>query len=123
MMHRERGAGVQPGSTREHTVFRVVFDSAYGSEGATARNVTFEIDGRRISVRDYFSQRYNITLRWPDLPVIETTKKGCYMPMELCWIKPMQRFPFKLSGAQVSGCSPILCLLETGRLRKQKGAY
>ncbi|CAI4219607.1 unnamed protein product [Parascedosporium putredinis] len=58
--------------------------------------------GRRISVQDYFYQRYNTTLHWPDLPVIETTKKGCYMPMELCWIKPMQRFPFKLSGAQTS---------------------
>ena len=54
------------------------------------------------SIEQYFRLRYNITLSWPSLPVIETTKKGVAFPMEVCQILPGQRYNFKLDEAQTA---------------------
>lgn len=71
------------------------FDARFGPEGATAENTRFESDGKTISVRDYFRQKYNVNLRFPRLPLIRSGSKGNY-PMELCVLEPNQRYPFKL---------------------------
>lgn len=106
MIHQERKAGQRQGEGKQHTLFRFVYDSKFGTEGATAQTVTFEVHGRRVTVADYFKEKYNCPLRFPGFPIIETTKKGCYVPIELCYILPMQRFPFKLDGTDVSNTPP-----------------
>lgn len=54
------------------------------------------------SVYDYYMKRYDIALEWPDLPVVETTKKGVVYPMELCLMAPSQRYPYKLDEKQTA---------------------
>uniref|UniRef100_K3X8F2 Piwi domain-containing protein n=1 Tax=Globisporangium ultimum (strain ATCC 200006 / CBS 805.95 / DAOM BR144) TaxID=431595 RepID=K3X8F2_GLOUD len=52
-----------------------------------------EIEGKEVSVADYFSQRYNVTLRFPNLPAVNIggRKKPTYLPIEVCEVAPGQR--------------------------------
>ncbi|PKS13025.1 hypothetical protein jhhlp_000366 [Lomentospora prolificans] len=102
MTHQEDRARIGRGEGKEHTLYRFVWDPRYGPNGATAKNVRFEYDGRMVSVYEYFELRYRYQILFPQLPVIETTKKGCFVPLEVCWVKPMQRFPFKLGSRQTA---------------------
>ena len=72
-----------------------------------AREYTFELMDRetnkseKISVFEYFRKRYNVTLLNPMLPLIQTTKKGVVLPMEVSLITENQKYPFKLDELQV----------------------
>ncbi|KAI9680849.1 MAG: hypothetical protein M1817_004289 [Caeruleum heppii] len=55
-----------------------------------------------ISIFDYFKKRYNVWLEWPQLPLIQTTKKNVIFPMELAHIAPHQRYPYKLNPDQTA---------------------
>ncbi|KAL8776952.1 MAG: hypothetical protein Q9213_008068 [Squamulea squamosa] len=59
-------------------------------------------DGPPINLFDYYQQKYNVYLQWPDLPVVQTTKKRVVFPMELCNMMPGQRYPYKLNEQQTS---------------------
>lgn len=61
---------------------------------------------RDITVFDYFKERYNIRLEFPYLPLVQTTRDGLY-PMEVCMLKPYQKFVYKLDGAQVYPLSSL----------------
>ena len=70
---------------------------------------TFDLNNRttgeirkNTSIFEYFKIRYNIHLTWPTLPIIETTKKGVAFPMEVCVMKPGQRYNFKLDEQQTA---------------------
>ena len=56
---------------------------------------------RDITVYDYFKKKYGIPLEFPYLPLVQTTRDGLF-PMEVCVIKPNQKFTYKLDGEQVS---------------------
>lgn len=60
---------------------------------------------RDITVYDYFKERYNIRLEFPQLPLVQTTRDGLY-PMEVCMIKPYQKYVYKLDGQQVLSPHP-----------------
>lgn len=96
---------------KQYTVARWVHLPELGPKIANAHNVHFDIKGRKMSVCDYFAERYNIRLRYPQFPVIETTKKGSYYPMEVCMVDHNQRYPFKLSPDQVCILHNVLSLL------------
>jgi eukaryotic translation initiation factor 2C len=51
-------------------------------------NLTFEMDGTRVRVVDYFAKTYNIFLKYPHLPaILIKTKHGeGYVPLEVCII-------------------------------------
>lgn len=51
---------------------------------------------------EYYLKRYDIHLEWPDMPVVETTKKGVVYPLELCFMAPAQRYPYKLDERQTA---------------------
>ena len=75
----------------------------------TARTYTFDLRDRKTntvipntSVFDYYKKRYNVHLEWPDMPVVETTKKGVVYPLELCFMAPGQRYPYKLDEKQTA---------------------
>jgi hypothetical protein len=87
--------------TKVFTVARWLHLPELGDKIANARNVTFEVNGKMTSIHDYFAERYKIRLRNPQFPLIETTKKGTYFPMEVCVVEHNQRYPFKLSPNQV----------------------
>lgn len=81
----------------EYVIDRFIMDSA--------RNHKMQImdDGksRTVTVAQYFEQRYSRRLQYPDLPIVQTTKKS-KLPMELCTIKPNQRYGWKLAERQTS---------------------
>ena len=54
------------------------------------------------SVQEYYMRRYNVYLEFPDMPVIETTKKGVVYPIELCYMRYGQRYPYKLDDKQTA---------------------
>ncbi|KAI9707546.1 MAG: hypothetical protein M1836_000507 [Candelina mexicana] len=56
----------------------------------------------KVTIEQYFKRRYNITLEYPLLPLVQTTKKGVVFPMECCVIAENQRYPFKLDELQTS---------------------
>jgi eukaryotic translation initiation factor 2C len=60
-----------------------------------------------ISVYDYFYQRYNIRLEYPYLPLVQTTRDG-FFPMEVCVLRPNQKYVYKLNGEQVCLITPSI---------------
>ena len=54
-----------------------------------------------MSVFEYFLKKYNVRLEKWQLPLLETTKKDVVFPMELAYMNPGQRYPFKLNEEQV----------------------
>lgn len=77
-------------------------------EYKNARETKFEtIDQAGVksmtSIYDYYQRKYNIRLRFPDLPLVRATKgKNTLIPMELLKIEQNQRFAFKLDETQTS---------------------
>ncbi|KAF5020355.1 hypothetical protein F66182_7627 [Fusarium sp. NRRL 66182] len=89
-----------------YTIQDFTFDPKCGEAGATSRTVTFEKDGKQISVFDYYRQTYNVTLRLSHLPLIDAGKGG-KIPIELAYLEPMQRYPFKLNPDQTAAMIKI----------------
>ena len=58
-----------------------------------------------ISVAEYFDKQYGIKLRFPRLPVfrVGSPKRSISIPIELCDLKPGQRYPRKLNESQTAG--------------------
>lgn len=93
----------------DSTVFTIDdfhFDEKCGPEGASARNVTFDYNGKEVTVFEYYRQKYSVTLKHSFLPLIKTGK-GAMIPMELAFIEPMQRYPFKLNPDQTAAMIKI----------------
>ncbi|KAJ2899932.1 hypothetical protein MKZ38_002731 [Zalerion maritima] len=91
-------------NNERHKVYKISkfeFDTAYGEVGATANQVTFNYNGKVISIREYFLEKYNTTLDYPNWPVVVTSKQGIF-PVEVCHIAPDQRYTFKLTPDQTS---------------------
>lgn len=68
---------------RRKVVYRVSKDSAKSMQ------ISMD-DGRSISVKDYYAERYRIRLKYPDLPLIDTSpnpRRGTFFPMELCTVR------------------------------------
>lgn len=96
----------RPASDQIYTAVDFVFDSKFGGEGATARNVTFEYDGKETCVEKYYALKYRVTLKYPLLPLVDAGKGG-KIPMELCFVEPMQRYNFKLNPEQTAAMIKI----------------
>ncbi|KAI4149004.1 MAG: hypothetical protein LQ341_001433 [Variospora aurantia] len=73
--------------------------------------------GPEISIFDHYKKAYDIHLNFPYLPVVATTrfisrpdpsdkegriKSAIVFPMELCLMRPNQRYPYKLNEQQTS---------------------
>ncbi|RWA07022.1 hypothetical protein EKO27_g8075 [Xylaria grammica] len=89
-----------------YTIKRIIFDEKYGRDGGHSQNITFQKrmpDGsiKETSVWKHYEETYKFRLRYPKLPIIETTR-GALFPMELCNVAEFQRYPFKLDPAQTA---------------------
>lgn len=58
--------------------------------------------GQVVTIAEYFLKKYNLRLQYPQLPLVEMTKKNVKFPMELLHIQPNQRYSVKLSDLQTS---------------------
>jgi len=70
----------------------------------SAAELTFDKDGRQMSVVEYYNEVYNIKLQFPQLPCVESgsKEKPVYFPPELCTILPHQRYKGKIDGRQTA---------------------
>ena len=66
----------------------------------SAKEETFDCEGTKVSVVNYFREKYNIQLRHPDLPCVKIGQKGSMIPMELCRVVDGQKKQGKLTGQQ-----------------------
>jgi eukaryotic translation initiation factor 2C len=96
------------------TIQDIMFDQKYGPDGATARTVKFDFNGKPTSVFDYYREKYGVTLRLANLPLIDAGKGGA-IPMELAFIEPMQRYMFKLNPKQTDAMIKIAVTLPPQR--------
>ncbi|KAG6045228.1 hypothetical protein E4U39_002591 [Claviceps sp. Clav50 group G5] len=93
-------------SDKVYTILDFAFDAKHGAEGATAKVVTFDHDGRKVTVADYYQQKYKANLENAGLPLINAGKGG-FIPMEFAIIQPMQRYTFKLNREQTTAMIKI----------------
>ncbi|CAB4013409.1 argonaute-2 isoform X1 [Paramuricea clavata] len=72
-----------------------------GLSTESAKKKIFDCDGKSVSVFEYFKERHNITLLYPDLPCLKLGNNGACIPMELCNIMEGQRKQGKLTKEQL----------------------
>ena len=82
----------------------------------TVASVTFEHEGKTVTMQQYYSQVYKIRLQYPRAPVAEMTKK-CFIPLELLFVCDNQRYNMQLTPFQLS--QMIKTTASTPRDRKQ----
>jgi eukaryotic translation initiation factor 2C len=58
--------------------------------------------GKKQTVAQYFKTKYNVSLQFPNLPLVEMTKKDVMYPMEFLHLIENQRYPFKLDETQTA---------------------
>lgn len=73
-----------------------------GLSRTQADKTFFEGENGRISVADYFQDKYGINLRFPFLPVAKIGGKGQMVPFECLKIAPKQRYQKKLGDQQLA---------------------
>ena len=54
------------------------------------------------SVAQYFKSKYNVTLQYPNFPLVEMTKKNVLYPIEVLNLTENQRYPLKLDETQTA---------------------
>ncbi|KAL3475026.1 Piwi domain-containing protein [Aspergillus californicus] len=55
-----------------------------------------------ITIEAYFKKKYNLTLAYPEFPLVEMTKKGVIYPMEVLTVHGLHRYMWKLNEYQTS---------------------
>ncbi|KAF9242311.1 ribonuclease H-like domain-containing protein [Melanogaster broomeanus] len=77
----------------------------------TAKSYSFDTpEYKRITVQDYFKRKYNIDLRYPDLPLVDVGgQKTNYLPAEVCDILPDQPFRGKLTDEHTASMITVAC--------------
>jgi eukaryotic translation initiation factor 2C len=73
---------------------------ATGLSFKSAKDETFDCEGRKVSVLNYFKEKYDVNLKYPDLPCIKIGQKGSLIPLELCRVVDGQKKQGRLTGAQ-----------------------
>ncbi|KAL0534162.1 hypothetical protein IC582_028446 [Cucumis melo] len=108
--------GVKVGLTcREHA--RTYKITGISSEPVNRLMFTLDDQKTRISVAQYFREKYGVTLKYPSLPAIQagSDAKPVYLPMEVCKIVAGQRYTKKLNERQVTEMLRATCQRPTNR--------
>lgn len=89
------------GGTEDHYVVdKVILKSAKDYTFQALDNSGKEC---KTTVYEYFAKKYNLRLRFPDLPLMKMTKgKNTILPMEVLSVKENQRYPYKCDERQTS---------------------
>nr|GEU52027.1 protein argonaute 5 [Tanacetum cinerariifolium] len=89
-------------------VRRQNYKRRYKVQGLTAQPISqlnfIDETGATKTVVQYFKEKYNAQLCFPALPAVQagTDAKPTYLPMEICWVVPGQRYALKLNERQVT---------------------
>ncbi|KAH8101753.1 argonaute-like protein [Cristinia sonorae] len=77
----------------------------------SAKQHSFEAEGMgKVTVEQYFKRKYNITLRYPDLPLVDVGgQKSNLLPAELCEIIEKQPFKGKLLDEHTAEMIKVAC--------------
>ena len=88
----------------------------------TPRTKKFELKDRatkkvikEVTIEQYYLEKYNLRLTDPNLPLVETTKKDVFYPMELCYLTKGQRYPYKLNETQTAAMIKFAATRPEGR--------
>ena len=68
-----------------------------------------------VTIEQYYREKYNVVLTEPNLPLVESTKKDVFFPMELCHLTKGQRYPYKLSDVQTAAMIKFAVTRPEGR--------
>lgn len=72
--------------------------------GAREHMLTFQDKAtgatNRCTVEQYFQQKYNLKLQYPNLPLVQMENRAVIYPMELLVVKVLQRWPVRLTDLQ-----------------------
>ncbi|KAI9759043.1 MAG: hypothetical protein M4579_002632 [Chaenotheca gracillima] len=94
--------------------------------GASSKEVTFDKDGKKITVFDYFAKEHRINLKVGDAPVVNVgnAEHPIYMPPEQCSVLPGQISRKKLSPKQTADMILVACRrpADNARLAVGEGA-
>lgn len=65
----------------------------FGVSSQPVDQTMIEVDGKEVSVAEYFSSRYKSTLRYANLPAVNIGSKArpTWLPIEVCMVAPGQR--------------------------------
>ncbi|CAN6287232.1 unnamed protein product [Urochloa humidicola] len=82
-----------------------------GLTSAPLNDLTFDQNGTRVSVVQYFRQQYNYSLKYTHWPCLEAgnTSRPIYLPMEVCNVSKGQRYSSKLNENQVRNILRLAC--------------
>lgn len=91
-----------PAANREWKCFRLSKTDANTEKLEWKDPQTRQPTGEHVSVAEYFRRKYNHRLQYPQLPLMEMTKKGVMFPIELLHIQANQRYAAKLDENQTA---------------------
>jgi eukaryotic translation initiation factor 2C len=90
-----------PAANKDWNIFKIMPFNATEHSIDWKNQQTRQVEGK-VTIVQYFQRKYNLRLQYPQLPLVEMTKKGACFPMELVHIKEHQRYPFKLDDKQTA---------------------
>ncbi|KAF9579893.1 Eukaryotic translation initiation factor 2C, partial [Lunasporangiospora selenospora] len=104
--------------------FKVANISPDGADRTFFNQETNDGGSRKISVQEYYSQAYNINLRYPSMPClgVKSRDKTCYFPAELCYIDFGQHYKKKLNEQQTTAMIKATAVLPADRLKYIRGS-
>ncbi len=94
--------------------------------GASADQLSFATeDGSKKTVAQYFQEKYNIQLRYPQLPCVQvgSPEKAIFLPMECLRVPPGQRYIRKLDPMQTSDMIKIANRKPQERMQGCRAGY
>ncbi|CAB4390624.1 unnamed protein product [Rhizophagus irregularis] len=85
----------------------------------SADNLKFYNDEKNsdMSISEYFLTKYEITLNFPNLPCI-LVNRGIYLPIEVCYVLPGQRFEGPLPDITLSDMIKHTCVKPQERFQR-----
>ncbi|RIA92820.1 Piwi domain-containing protein [Glomus cerebriforme] len=76
-----------------------------------------EVENREMSVAEYFYTKYEIKLKFPNLPCV-LVNRGIFLPIELCYVLPGQRFEGQLADVTLADMIKHTCVKPQERFRR-----
>lgn len=87
---------------KEWKIFRFATTNAHEEKLEWKHPQTKQPTGEMLSIAQYFKRKYNTALQYPNLPLVEMTKKNVKYPMEFLHIQNGQRYNTKLNEIQTA---------------------
>ncbi|TFY68233.1 hypothetical protein EVJ58_g1135 [Rhodofomes roseus] len=94
-----------------------------GVTKAAASGISFERNGQKITIAQYYRQVYNYNLKFPNIVCVEVGNKGDIIPIELCEVIPAQMIKKQLSPDVTSKFVEFSTKVPAERLQSIQQAF